>query len=98
MIAMLCVGAVLLLSFILWEWKLAPSPMLTKKLLYNRTFLLAVTIDFFYFMGGNMRSLYWSSYVYVVSQWSLVNWTRYTNAETVALFVFGEWIKQSLLC
>lgn len=89
MIAMLAVGAFLLAAFMVWEWKFARSPMLTKSLLNNRTFLLAVTIDFVYFMGGNLRSLYWSSYVYVVSQWSLANWTRYTNAETVALSVFG---------
>ncbi len=89
MIAMLAVGAFLLICFAVWEWRYAKAPMLTKSLLNNRTFLLAVTIDFFYFMAGNMRSLYWSSYVYVVSQWSLANWTRYTNAETVALSVFG---------
>jgi hypothetical protein len=68
---MLVVGSILLIAFIVWEWRFAPSPMLTKKLLTNRTFLLAVTIDFFYFMAGNLRSLYWSSYVYVVSDWSL---------------------------
>lgn len=39
--------------------------------MYNRTFLLAVTIDIFYFMAGSLRSLWWSSYVYVVSDWSL---------------------------
>lgn len=67
MIAMLAIGTALFPVFFYWEWKIAKSPMLTKALLRNRTFLLAVTIDFFYFAAGNMRSLYWGSYVYVVS-------------------------------
>jgi hypothetical protein len=71
MMAMLVVGAVLLACFIFWEWKLAAAPMITKNLINNRTFLLAVTIDIFYFMAGSLRSLWWSSYVYVVSDWTL---------------------------
>jgi len=71
MIAMLVVGAVLLVCFVFWEWKLASAPMITKNLINNRTFLLAVTIDIFYFMAGSLRSLWWSSYVYVVSDWTL---------------------------
>lgn len=89
MIAMLAVGGALFPVFFYWEWKVAKSPMLTKALLKNRTFLLAVTIDFFYFMAGNMRSLYWGSYVYVISGFSRANWGRYQNAETVGLCVFG---------
>lgn len=73
MIAMLAIGAALFPVFFIWEWRYAKSPMLTKELLNNRTFLLAVTIDFFYFMAGNMRSLYWGSYVYVVSGFSQVS-------------------------
>jgi hypothetical protein len=44
MIAMLVVGAVLLACFIFWEWKLAAAPMITKNLINNRTFLLAVEV------------------------------------------------------
>lgn len=68
---MLAVGALLLVCFVGWEWKLAPCPMLSRNLMYNRTFLLAVTIDIFYFLAGSLRSLWWSSYVYVVSDWTV---------------------------
>jgi hypothetical protein len=71
MIAMLAVGALLLFCFIAWEWKLASYPMLSRNLMYNQTFLLAVTIDIFYFLAGSLRSLWWSSYVYVVSDWTI---------------------------
>jgi hypothetical protein len=43
----------------------------------------------FYFVSGNMRSLYYSSWVWVVKDWSLRDWTFYTNTLTVGLCVFG---------
>ncbi|WWC65484.1 uncharacterized protein I303_108102 [Kwoniella dejecticola CBS 10117] len=89
MIAMLVIGAVLLIVFFVWEWKFARSPMMTRSLIMNRTFLLCAAMDFIAFFASNLRSLYWSSYVYVITDWSIGNWNRYTNAETVALTVFA---------
>ncbi|OCF72564.1 hypothetical protein I204_06946 [Kwoniella mangroviensis CBS 8886] len=89
MIAMLTIGAILLIVFFVYEWRYARSPMMTRSLLTNRTFLLCAGIDFIAFLASNMRSLYWSSYVYVITDWSIGNWNRYSNAETVALTVFA---------
>ena len=36
-----------------------------------------------------MRSLYWSSYVYIAKPWSYQDWVYYTNTLTLALCVFG---------
>jgi hypothetical protein len=49
----------------------------------------ALIIDVTYMMSGNMRSTYYSSWVYVVKDWSLENWTYFTNTLTVGLCVFG---------
>lgn len=48
MIAMLVVGALCLLCFPLYEWKVARYPSAPNRLLRNRTFVTAVIIDFIY--------------------------------------------------
>lgn len=40
-------------------------------------------------MAGNLRSLYWSSYVYIGKPWSIADWTYYNNTLTLSLCVFG---------
>ena len=83
MIAMLVVGAILLVAYVLYERFLATVPSFPRRLLYNKTFMsaysvkyvlspilnrvtVAIVIDFFYLMAGNLRSLYLSSYTYIV--------------------------------
>lgn len=40
-------------------------------------------------VAGNIRSLYWSSYVLVAKPWSQQNWVYYGNTLTIALCIFG---------
>ena len=68
MVAMLVVGGVLLLFFILYEMKWAEHPLMPVRVL-NRTFLCCVIIDVFYFISGNLRSTFFSSWVYVIKDW-----------------------------
>ena len=67
-IAMLVVGGVLLLFFVFYEMKWAEHPLMPLRVL-NRTFLCCVIIDVFYFLSGNLRSTFFSSWVYVVKDW-----------------------------
>lgn len=89
-IAMFVCGGVILGMFLAWEILLASHPVMNKRVWYNRTFLLAVTIDIFYFMGGNARSTYYGSFVLVGTNLSTANWGYVVNAlATCALSVFG---------
>ncbi|KAI3491314.1 hypothetical protein L1887_44349 [Cichorium endivia] len=89
-IAMFVCGGVILAMFIAWEVLYATHPVMNKRVWYNRTFLLAVTIDIFYFMGGNIRSVYYATYVNVGTNLSSVNWGYVASAlPTSALSLFG---------
>lgn len=89
-IAMIVVGGVLLLIFWVWELKYASVPIMTKRIFFNRTFLLAMGIDFAYFFGGYLQLVYYSSYVYVVKDWTTTEWGYFNNELTVALCGGGE--------
>jgi len=88
MIAMLVVGGVLLVFFVIYEMKWAEHPLMPLRVL-NRTFLCCVIIDVFYFISGNLRSTFFSSWVYVIKDWSTQNWVFFNNTTTVGLCVFG---------
>lgn len=89
MIAMLVVGPVLILAFIAYEVFLSPYPLMNKRISRNKVFWLGVIIDVFYFASGNIRSLYYSSYVLVVKDWTTTEWGYFVNTSTVGLCVFG---------
>ncbi|SPO27553.1 related to Siderophore iron transporter 3 [Ustilago trichophora] len=89
-IAMFVCGGVILGMFVSWEMLYATHPVMSKRVWYNRTFLLAVTIDIFYFMGGNLRSTYYGTFVLVGTNLSTSNWGYVVNAlSTCALSLFG---------
>ncbi|CDR42191.1 CYFA0S08e04676g1_1 [Cyberlindnera fabianii] len=89
LIAMFCVGGILLIVHLIYEFWLAKFPSMPKRILMNRTFITAVIIDFIYQFGGLIRSTYWSSYVRVVQDWAIKYWTYYNNTLTMSLCVFG---------
>lgn len=89
MIAMVVVGGVLLLFYILFEIKWAPFPSMPKRVVYNKTFITAVLIDFIYQFAGAIRSQYLSSILLVSKDWSYQNWTYFNNTMTIALCFFG---------
>ncbi|SJX61513.1 related to Siderophore iron transporter 3 [Sporisorium reilianum f. sp. reilianum] len=89
-IAMFVCGGIILGMFVAWEVLLASHPVMNKRVWYNRTFLLAVTIDIFYFMGGNLRSTYYGTFVLVGTNLSTTNWGYVVNAlSTAGLSLFG---------
>ncbi|KAF6803879.1 siderophore iron transporter [Colletotrichum sojae] len=89
LIAMMVVGGVLLIAYVIYEIKWAKVPSAPRRLVMNKTFLMAIVIDSFYMLAGNIRGLYWSSYVYIAKPWSSQNWVYYNNTLTLALCVFG---------
>ncbi|EEB93549.1 hypothetical protein MPER_07776, partial [Moniliophthora perniciosa FA553] len=46
-------------------------------------------IDSFYFIAGQMRGLYLSSYVYVITDWRERDWVYFNNTMTLCLCIFG---------
>lgn len=87
-IAMITVGGVLLIIFGIFEYYYAPYPAMPLRIL-NRTLVCSIIIDFFYYLAGYIGLLYFSSYVYIVQEWSYRDWTYFNNTLTLALCVFG---------
>ncbi|KAK6225845.1 hypothetical protein QIS74_01892 [Colletotrichum tabaci] len=88
-IAMLVVGFVLLVAFILYEMYLSPKPLMTKRIIQNRTFLAAVTIYTFNQMASAVRNTYFSSYIYIIKEWSTYEWTIFLGITTMGLSLLG---------
>lgn len=88
-IAMLVVGFVLLIGFVLYEMYLSPKPLMTKRILKNRTFLAAVSIYTFNQMASSVRNTYFSSYIYVIKEWSNYNWVIFLGITTMGLSLMG---------
>ncbi|KAL0935638.1 siderophore iron transporter [Colletotrichum truncatum] len=89
LIAMMVVGGVLLIAYVVYEIKWAKVPSAPRRLVMNKTFLMAIIIDAFYMLAGNIRGLYWSSYIYIAKPWSAQDWVYYNNTLTLSLCVFG---------
>ncbi|KAF0317888.1 hypothetical protein GQ607_014912 [Colletotrichum asianum] len=88
-IAMLVVGFVLLIGFVLFEMYVSPKPFMTKHILQNRTFLAAAAIYTFNQMASPVRNTYFSSYVYIIKQWSTYEWTIFLGITTMGLSIMG---------
>jgi MFS family permease len=88
-IAMLVVGFVLLIVFVLYEAYLAKKPLMTNRILKNRTFLAAVTIYTFNQMASATRNTYLSSYVYIIKPWTTYEWTIFLGITTMGLSLLG---------
>ncbi|PBK61276.1 MFS general substrate transporter [Armillaria solidipes] len=88
MIAMIVVGGILLFAFAAYEKWFARYPLMPARVL-NRTFVGAVTVDVLYMLSGNMRSLYYSSWTWVIKDWTTREWTYFNKTMTVGLCVFG---------
>lgn len=51
MIAMMVVGGVLLIAYVVYEIKWAKMPSAPRRLVFNKTFVMSIIIDSFYFCG-----------------------------------------------
>jgi MFS family permease len=88
-IAMLVVGFVLLGAFVLFEVYVASKPLMTKRILKNRTFLASVTIYTFNQMASGTRNTYLSSYIYIIKEWTTYEWTIFLGITTMGLSIMG---------
>ncbi|GAA5833835.1 hypothetical protein JCM11251_005981 [Rhodosporidiobolus azoricus] len=89
LIAMFVVGGVLLISYVFYELYWAKFPSSPRRILFNRTWASAACIDFVWMVAGYMNLTYLSSYVYVVTDMSVVEWGYYSNTLSVALCLGG---------
>ncbi|EHK49393.1 hypothetical protein TRIATDRAFT_50845 [Trichoderma atroviride IMI 206040] len=92
LIAMMILGGLFLIAYVVFEMKFARVPSAPRRLVFNKTFIMAIIIDSFYMLAGNIRSLYWSSYVYVAKPWSYQDWVYYGNTLTLALCITGPFV------
>ncbi|CAE6524685.1 unnamed protein product [Rhizoctonia solani] len=88
-IAMMVVGVALIPVFIIYERFFAPVAIMPKRIITNRAFLVAVGINFFQNFSGFLRSLYLSSFVWVVTEWNTREWVYFNNTLTITLCVFA---------
>ncbi|KAJ8117418.1 hypothetical protein OPT61_g1372 [Boeremia exigua] len=89
MIAMLVVGFVILGLFAAFEVLIAPKPIMTRRIFHNRAFICALIVDVSGQMGSSTRATYFSSYVYIIKNWSNYAWNTYLNTNTLVLCLFG---------
>jgi MFS family permease len=89
MIAMIVVGFVVLILFGLYEYFLAPKPMMTKRILQNRAFIAGVIIHIFNQMASSVRNTYFSSYILIIKEWTTYQWTIFLGVTTMGLCLVG---------
>ena len=89
MIAMIVVGFVILILFGLYEYYLAPKPMMTKRILKNRAFIAGVIIHIFNQMASSVRNTYFSSYILIIKEWTTYQWTIFLGITTMGLCLVG---------
>jgi hypothetical protein len=88
-IAMVVVGFVLLIGFVIFEVYFAAKPLMTKNILQNRTFIAAAVIYTFNQTASSVLNTYSSSYVYVIKEWSTYEWTIFLGITTMGLSILG---------
>ena len=89
MIAMIVIGFVLLVAFILFEAYVAPKPLMTKRILNNRAFIAAVIVYTFNQTASAVRNTYFSSYIYIIKDWTVYEWTIFLGITTMGLSLLG---------
>lgn len=88
-IAMIVIGFLLLIAFAVFEVYFAVKPLMTKRILKNRTFIAAVFIYTFNQTASSVRNTYFSSYIYVIKQWTTYEWTIFLGITTMGLSLLG---------
>jgi Na+/melibiose symporter-like transporter len=88
-IAMLAVGFVILGLFIAYEMYWAPKPVMSRRILYNRAFLAAVTVNVFSQMSSSVRNTYFFSYINVITPWTTYQQTIFIGITTIGLCLIG---------
>lgn len=89
MIAMEVVGWVVLGLFVAFEGWIAPKPIMAKRIIKNKVFLACLGANLFDQMTTGIANNYFSSYIYVIKDWSNYSWTVFTSVATLCLTVFS---------
>lgn len=92
MIAMEVVGFVILALFIAFEIYVAPKPIMARRIIKNKVFLAALGANLFDQLTTTLGSNYFSSYMYIIKDWSNYKWTVFIGIRNLSTTVF------SLLC
>lgn len=88
-IAMLVVGPILLIIFVVYEVLYAPFPSMPKRVIQNKTFVTAIIINIIYLLADGIRAQYLSTIIWVGKDWSNQNWVYFNNTLTMSLCFFG---------
>ncbi|OAA69690.1 Major facilitator superfamily domain, general substrate transporter [Cordyceps fumosorosea ARSEF 2679] len=88
-IAMLVVGFLLLVVFGLYERFLSPKPVMSPRIMDNRTFVASAVIFTFNQMASSVRNTYLASYVYIIKQWTEYQWIIFLGITTMGLCLLG---------
>lgn len=88
LIAMFVVGGIFLIAFLVIEICFSPYPIMPKRD-WNKTLICSLIISFMYGLGGEIGATYFSSYVFVVKDFSLTGWANFNNTETVTGCLFA---------
>lgn len=89
MIAMITMGGILLIAHVVYEIYFAKYSLLPRRVLFNRTFICCVIIDFLYLFGGYFPLLYFTSYTLATLDIKVRDWTYLSNTTTMGLCFFG---------
>ncbi|KAK2612254.1 hypothetical protein QQS21_001680 [Conoideocrella luteorostrata] len=89
MIAMIVVGVVCLILFVIFEVFFAPKPIMTRRIIMNRAFIAGVIIHTFNQMASSVRNTYFSSYIFIIKDWTTYQWTIFLGVTTMGLCLVG---------
>ena len=89
MIAMEVVGFVVLILFIAYEIWVAPEPIMARRIIKNKVFLVALGSNLFDQLTTAIGKNYFSSYIYVIKDWPNYNWTVFVGTASLCLTVYS---------
>ncbi|KAG8826628.1 hypothetical protein FRC19_008457 [Serendipita sp. 401] len=90
-IAMIIVGPIIIIAFIIYEIKWAKFPFIPGHFLRNRGLMATSFIAFFDFISFYLTALYLTSFLYVVKtpEWTLAEQNYFASTQSVGLTVFA---------
>ena len=88
-IAMIATGFVILGLFVAYEIRWAKKPVMSRRILFNRAFLAAVTVNIFSQMSSSVRNTYFFSYINVITPWTTYQQTMFLGITTIGLCLIG---------
>ncbi|KAH7915641.1 hypothetical protein BJ138DRAFT_1132530 [Hygrophoropsis aurantiaca] len=89
LIVMLIIGIALLGVFLVWDLRVAKHPVISLRIVRNRSVFLASFIGFFDFVSFYLTFTYLYSFIVVVKPWSLLDATYFMQTQSVSLTFFG---------